>query len=149
MEVRFDRRMPSLDRLDQTQSGARVDPVSPPDRADRARQGWRVYQDQHRELHHAAIPAVEDIGIAGQRKVAQRVEDPQMMGGIVWLGDRLAADRQLRANGLWYILDEVPIRAASMLEVDVEDAPELGAAQVDARPADRQNVAVSLAVPSR
>src|SRR5216683_6537798 len=137
MKVRFDRRMPSLDRLGQTQSGTPVDPASLPDRADRALQGWRVDQDQHSELHHAAIPAVEDIGIAGQRKVGQRIEDPQMMGGIVWLGDRLAADRQLRANGLWYILDEVPIRAASMLEIDVEDAPELGAAQVYAIPADR------------
>ncbi len=71
------------------------------------------------------------------------------MGGVVWLGDRLAADRQLRANGLWYVLDEVSIGAASMREVDVEDAPELGAAQVDARPPNRQNVAVSLTTPSR
>src|SRR5216684_3673133 len=145
MKVRFDRRMPSLDRLGQAQSGTPVDPASLPDRHDRALQGWRVDQDQHSELNHAPIPVVEDIGIAGQRSVAQRVEDPQMMGGIVRLGDRLAADRQLRANGLWYILDEVPIGAASMLKVDVEDAPKLGATQVDARPADRQNVTVSLA----
>jgi hypothetical protein len=50
MEVRFDRRVPNLDRVDQAASGVPAGPDILHDHPNRAFQGSCVDQDQHSEL---------------------------------------------------------------------------------------------------
>src|SRR5262249_36086976 len=90
----------------------------------------RVYNDQDGELHDLALPSIANVVVAGKRQTLKRVEDTQVVRGVVRLRDKLAINHQLSPDRPWKALREVAVEAPTVLPVFIKNAMKIGIARV-------------------